>query len=190
MTATEPPVPVAPLGRASARAGEREGTEMPQRHASADELPQLPPFAHLSKQELRCLERLRTNIPVPPGKVLARQGHVCLEFGIVIEGTALVTRDGHEIALLESGQHFGEIGIVRVVPNPVTIVACTAVTLEVMSAQEFRSAYTTMPAFRDHIDNQIARRIATWVGPRPSVPAAQLVRTLLPAHDVDYTLAS
>ena len=71
---------------------------MPQRHASAHELRQLPPFARLSKQELRCLERLRTNIPVPPGKVLARQGHPCLEFGIVIEGTALVTRDGHEIA--------------------------------------------------------------------------------------------
>ena len=106
---------------------------MPQRHASAHELRQLPPFAHLSKQELRLLERLRTNISVPPGTVLARQGHRCLEFGIVVEGTARVTRDGREIALLESGQHFGEIGIVRAVPNPVTIVACTAVTLEVMS---------------------------------------------------------
>ena len=61
---------------------------MPQRHASAHELRQLPPFAHLSKQELRLLERLRTNISVPPGTVLARQGHPCLEFGIVVEGTA------------------------------------------------------------------------------------------------------
>jgi len=163
---------------------------MPQRHASAHELRQLPPFAHLSTQELRCLERLRTNIPVSPGTVLARQGHVCLEVGIVIEGTALVTRDGHEIALLESGQIFGEIGIVRVVPNPVTIVACTAVTLEVMSVAEFHSAYATMPALRDHIENQIDRRIATWLGPRPSVPAAQRVRTVLPADEVGYTLAS
>ena len=163
---------------------------MPQRHASAHELRQLPPFAHLSEQELRCLERLRTNISVRPGKVLARQGQPLLEFGIVIEGTALVTRDGHEIALLESGQHFGEIAIVRAVPNPVTIVACTAVTLEVMSVREFRSAYSTMPALRDHIDDQIDRRIATWLGPRPPDPAAQLVPTLLPAHEVDYTLAS
>ena len=163
---------------------------MPQRHASAHELRELPPFAHLSKQELRCLERLRTAIPMPPGKVLARQGHRCLEFGIVIEGTALVTRDGHEIALLEPGLHFGEIGIVRAVPNPVMIVACTAVTLEVMSAREFRSAYTTMPALRDHIDDQIDRRIATWLGPRPSLLVAQPVRTLLPAYEAGYTLAS
>jgi CRP-like cAMP-binding protein len=163
---------------------------MPQRHASAHELRQLPPFAHLSKQEVRLLDRLRTNIPVPPGAVLARQGHLCQEFGIVVEGTARVTRDGREIALLESGQHFGEIGIVRAVPNPVTIVACTAVTLEVMSVGEFRSAYATMPALRDHIDVQIDRRIATWLGPRPSVPAAQRVRTRPPAHDVGYTLAS
>jgi CRP-like cAMP-binding protein len=157
---------------------------------TATELRQLPPFAHLSTQELRCLERLRSNISVRPGKVLARQGHVCMEFGIVIEGTALVTRDGHEIALLESGQHFGEIGIVCAVPNPVTIVACTAVTLEVMSVREFRSAYGTMPALRDHIDDQIDRRIATWLGPRPSDPASQLVPTLLPAHEEGYTLAS
>jgi hypothetical protein len=68
-------------------------------------------------------------------------------------------------------------------------VACTAVTLEVMSVREFHSAYTTMPALRDHIDDQIDRRIATWLGPRPSDPA-ELVRTLLPAHEVGYTLAS
>jgi potassium-dependent mechanosensitive channel len=148
---------------------------------------QLPLFAHLSEQELRCLDRLRTNISVRPGKVLARQGQLLLEFGIVIEGTAVVTRDGHEIALLESGQYFGEIGLVRAVPNPVTIVACTAVTLEVMSAREFRSAYTTMPALRDHIDHQIERRIATWLGPGSSVPVAPRVRT---ADEVGYTLAS
>jgi CRP-like cAMP-binding protein len=163
---------------------------MPQSNASAYELRHLPPFAHLSKQELRLLERLRANISARPGTVLARQGQLCLEFGIVVEGTARVTRDGREIALLESGQHFGEIGIVRAVPNPVTIVACTAVTLEVMSAREFRSAYATMPALRDHIGVQIDHRIATWLGPRPPVPAAQRIRTLPTAHEVDYTLAS
>jgi CRP-like cAMP-binding protein len=127
---------------------------------------------------------------VPSGKVLARQGHRCLQFGIVIEGTARVTRDGREIALLERGQHFGEIGIVRAVPSPVTIVACTAMTLELMSVQEFRSAYTTMPALRDHIDDEIDRRIATWLRPKPPVSPTQRVRTLLAAHEGGFTLAS
>ena len=163
---------------------------MPPRHASAHQLSELSPFAELSPQELRDLERLRTTIPVPPGKVLARQGHPCREFGIVVEGTTRVTRDGHEIALLEPGQHFGEIGIVRAVPNPVTIVACTPVTLDVMNAREFRSAYTTMPALRDHIDHQIDRRIATWLAPQPTLLTAQPVPTLLPAHEPGYTLAS
>lgn len=163
---------------------------MSPRHASAHELCQLPPFAHLSNQELHRLERLSSKITVPAGTVLARQRHLCRQFGIVIEGTAVVTRDGHEIARLEPGQHFGEIGIVRGVPDRVRIVACTAVTLEVMSVREFRSAYTTMPALRAHIDNTIDLRIATWLGPRPSVPAAGQVRTLLPAYEVDYTLAS
>ncbi len=141
-------------------------------------------------QELRLLEQLRSNISVPPGTVLARQAHPCPEFGIVVEGTARVSRDGHEIALLESGQHFGEIGMVLAVPNPATIVACTSVTLEVMSVREFRSAYATMPALRDHIDVQIDRRIATWLAPRPTVPVTQRVRTLPRTCEVGYTLAS
>jgi CRP-like cAMP-binding protein len=160
------------------------------RHPTVRELGQLPPFAHLSHPELRWVERMRTNIPAPPGKVLARQGDPCLEFVIVVEGTALVTRDGREIALLEPGQHFGEIGIVRAVPSPVTIVACSAVTLEVMSVREFRSAYVAMPALRVHIDHQIDGRIATWLAPTPPVAAAQRVPALLRAHDEGYTLAS
>jgi CRP-like cAMP-binding protein len=163
---------------------------MPQRDASAGELRRLPPFAHLSKQELRLLERLRTNIPVAPGTVLAAQGHLCLDFGILVEGTARVSRDGREIALLGAGQHFGEIGIVRALPSPVTIVACSALTLEVMSVAEFHSAYATMPALRDHVDGQIDRRLATWLGPRPGVPAPRRIRTLPLAHDVGHTVAS
>jgi len=115
---------------------------------------------------------------------------VCREFAIVADGSARVTRDGREIALLQPGEHFGEIGIVRAVPNPVTIVACTAMTLEVMSLREFRSAYTSMPALRDHIDHQIELRTATWLGPLPSAPAPPTVPSPPPAHDGDYTLAS
>ena len=161
-----------------------------QLRASAHELAQLPPFAQLSKRELRFVRSLRSTISVPPGKILVRQGHVCLEFGIVVEGTARVTHDGHEIALLESGEHFGDIGLVRALPHPVGVVACTAVTLEVMSVREFRSAYSAMPALRDCIDVQIDDRIANWSGPRSSVRAADPDRTLAPADETDYTLAS
>jgi CRP-like cAMP-binding protein len=144
---------------------------MSPRHSSADELRRLPPFAQLSDRELLDLERLRTRIPASPGTVLAREGHPCRSFGILIEGTARVTCHGEEVAFLVPGQHFGAAGILRVVANPVTIVACTAMTLEVMSVREFRSAYTTMPALRAHIDAE-----QLWTRLRPD--------------DGRYTLAS
>jgi CRP-like cAMP-binding protein len=153
-------------------------------------LDQRAPFAQLSKQQFRRFAPLWAEIPIAPGTVLAREGRVCREFAIVADGAARVSRDGREIALLRPGDHFGEIGIVRAVPNPATIVACTAMTLEVMSLREFRSAYTTMPAFRDHIDHQIDRRAATWLGPLPSVPAPLPDPSTPPANDGDYTLAS
>ena len=163
---------------------------MPQRHGPAHELSQLPPFVHCSREELRRVERLRTRLSVRPGTVLARQGCQCLEFGVIVEGTACVTRDGHELELLEPGQYFGEIGMVLAVPNPATIVTCSAMRLDVMSRQEFRSAYSTMLSMRVHIACQIDRRIATWLGQRPCVPATLQVRALTTAQSGDYTLAS
>jgi CRP-like cAMP-binding protein len=126
---------------------------------------------------LRSPEQFRTTIPVARGRVLARQGRPCPQFAIVVEGTVQVTRDGRELARLGAGQMFGEIGIVCAVTSPVTIVACTALLLDVMSVREFHSAYTTMPAFRAQVDHEIDDRIATWFG--PCVP-----------FDADYTLAS
>ena len=112
--------------------------------------------------ELRGLARLRTTIPVRAGTVLAREGRPGTEFGVLVEGTALVSRDGRFVALLEPGQSFGEIGLMRAIPNPVTVTACTDVTLAVMNVREFHSAYTTMPAFRAHVDNQMEARLAVW----------------------------
>ena len=134
-------------------------------------LSQLRPFAHLSKPELRRLRRLRTTIAVPTGTVLAREGGPGRQFGVVVDGDALVTRAGHEVTRLDAGQIFGELAIVRGVPHPVTIVATTAMTLELMDVREFHSAYTTMPSLRRHVDHEVDRRLATW-------------------PDVGYTLAS
>jgi len=128
-----------------------------------------------STPELDALAQLATVIPVREGTVLARQGGPCREFALLAEGTAVAIRDRHEIARLDAGQSFGEIGLVRGVPNPVTIVACTSVTLMVMNVGEFRSAHTTMPAFRDRVEHDLERRLVRWVG--PSTPD-------------DYTLAS
>ena len=125
----------------------------------------------------RSPERFRTTIPVAQGRVLARQGRPCQQFAIVVEGPIRVCRDGRELALLDAGQMFGEIGLVHAIASPVTIVADTAVLLDVMSVREFHSAYTTMPAFRASVDHQIDHRIATWLG--PCVPI-----------EADYTLAS
>jgi CRP-like cAMP-binding protein len=108
---------------------------------------------------------------VAAGKVLAREGGAGLEVGIVLDGAARVTRGGREVAWLEPGQGFGAFALVRRAPSPVTIVACTPMTLAVLHVGEFWSAYTTMPEFRDDVDRQIAEHVDAL-------------------HELDYTLAS
>ena len=114
---------------------------------------------------------LGTRIPVPAGKVLAREGRAGLELGIVLDGSARVTRRGHEVGRLEPGDVFGALAIVRGRPSPVTVVACTGMTLAVLHVGEFWSAYATLPGFRDHVDRQIDEHVDAL-------------------HALDYTLAS
>jgi CRP-like cAMP-binding protein len=149
----------------------------------------LPPFVHFSRQHVRRLGQLCATISFASGKVLAQEGEICREFVILVEGTARKISDGHEMGALEAGQHFGELAIVRGIRNPLTIVARTPVTLEVMTTREFLSAYTTMPAFRNHIDSLIDRQLASWsnLTPSPRSPDG----SDLGAADADpYTLAS
>jgi CRP-like cAMP-binding protein len=144
---------------------------------------------YLSRQELRRLGQLCVTVSFESGKVLAQQGHLCREFVILAAGTAREIGDGHEIGALETGQHFGELAIVRGIRNPLTIVARTPVTLEVMTTREFLSAYKTMPALRNHIDNLIDRQLASWSDLTPSPPDPDGPH--LGAPDADpYTLAS
>jgi ATP-binding cassette subfamily B protein len=155
-------------------------------HPSVKELRQLAPFVRLSRQELRRLGQLGVTISFTSGTVLARQGHLCREFVILIEGRAQESSDGHEIAVLEAGQHFGALAIIRGIHNPLTIVARTPVTLKVMTAREFLSAYTTMPPLRTYID----RHLESWSDPTPSWPPDSDGMDLGTADEDPYTLAS
>ncbi len=163
---------------------------MLQRHDTTHQFRELDPFAGCSTKELELVSQLRTTITVDKGTVLARQGHRCLEFVAIVHGVVEVMRDGKGIEHLGPRDHFGEIGIVRHVPNPATIVARTPMRLEVMSVPEFWSAYTVMPSMREHIDREIDRRITTWLGQPLAATDADRADGLTAAASIGYTMAS
>jgi CRP-like cAMP-binding protein len=159
------------------------------RHDTAREYGRLAPFAGCSLRELQRIDGLTTPLCVEPGKVIARQGGVCAEFVVVVSGVATVRRNGHDLEELTSGDHIGEIPLVRNVPHPVTVIARTTMALEVMSVREFRSVYDTCRTVRSHIDRQIDRRVRTWLATPTPAPTPALDDTFVHASaSLEYTV--
>lgn len=102
-------------------------------------------FAGLSKNEIAGLSRLMTEISVPAGKVLVRQGAPGAEFMFIVSGKATVTRNKQKIATLTTGNFVGELSIVAKAPRYATVTADTDMVIKVLTPQEFMSMLDKSP---------------------------------------------
>ena len=120
-------------------------------------------FAGCTRSELGLVSGAATRLTMPAGKVLAREGQVAHEFILVMDGTADVWRDGRKIAELEGGDFFGELGLVRRIPQPATVVAHTPMSIDVIAQREFTVLYSVLGFVRQRIDEELNRRVAKWL---------------------------
>jgi CRP-like cAMP-binding protein len=118
----------------------------------------LPPFVRCSPRELRRVSRLAEVIDVPQGSVLIRQGRPGHEFFTTAAGTANVVRDGRTVAVLECGDHFGELALLHRAPRNATVIATTPVELVVIEERAFHALLSECPTF--------GRRVRKTVGDR------------------------
>ena len=60
-------------------------------------------FSGCSKAELRELAGITTELDVPAGRMLCKEGSAGHDFFVVVDGTATVTVDGEDVAVVEPG---------------------------------------------------------------------------------------
>jgi len=89
------------------------------------ELQALPPFAHLSTEQLREVREHGAWRHVAPGEVLVREGDTGEAFFIVGSGRMIVTKDGEVVGDVGPGEHFGELALLFDAPRAATVVAVT-----------------------------------------------------------------
>jgi CRP-like cAMP-binding protein len=106
-------------------------------------------FADCTDAQCRRLGGLSTVLTVPAGCDLTVQGGHGREFGVIVEGQAVVAVDGHEVARLGAGDHYGELALLD---DPMTsrgrratVTTTVVTTLAVMSVAEFRTLLADMP---------------------------------------------
>lgn len=115
------------------------------RHEADERLRRIPMFSELSKRQLRAVARLMTEVEVPEGRSLIREGTVGREFMIIRDGTAIVRRKGRKIAELGPGDFMGELAVLSGAPRTADVVATSPMTIETLNRREFMSLLDESP---------------------------------------------
>jgi CRP-like cAMP-binding protein len=119
----------------------------------------VPLFSACSKRDLAIVARHVQVLSVPEHSVLTTEGELGDGFFVIIEGRAVVTREGRPVATLRSGGYFGELALLDPAPRDATVVAETPMVVGVLGARVFRAMVRDVPALTDKLLRGMARRL-------------------------------
>ena len=125
-----------------------------------DVLAQVPLFRDLSKKHLQKVASLATQITVPAGQVLIREGEMGHEFIVVLDGEVEIRHGDDVVATLGAGDYAGEIALIEHAPRTATVVAKTPVDLDVIGRREFATLMSDEPEIAETIRATAAERRA------------------------------
>jgi len=131
-------------------------------HLIRDDLRELPLFAEASRSELAVIRRQLTMLHVPAGRVLVHEDARGDEFMILVEGEAVVTQGGHQIATLGRGDLVGEMALLQEHGRGrrnATVTALTDIVLYAGSPSEFRRILETAPSVAEKVRQTVAARL-------------------------------
>jgi MFS family permease len=105
-------------------------------------------FAPLPPPAIERIVGSLRRVEVPAGEVLIRQGDVGDRFLMILHGDVRVSRNGEVIAERTSGDHIGEIALLRDVPRTATVTTTTPTELLILDRDPFLEAVTGHPQSR------------------------------------------
>lgn len=118
-------------------------------------------FAGCTPKQRQRLDSLATVVTVPAGRDLTVQGQRGREFGVVLDGEAIVEIDGTEVARLGSGDHYGELALLDDAHRRrATVTTLTETTVAAMSVREFQQLLHEMPEIANRIMQSALARTA------------------------------
>jgi CRP-like cAMP-binding protein len=120
----------------------------------------VPLFSQCSKKELDAVARETDTRMFAAGTTIIRQGEAGDAFYVLLDGRAVVRRNGRKVGELHAGDYFGELALLDPAPRNADVVAVSpSVTLAILSQQSFRSVMRTVPAANERLLAGLSRRI-------------------------------
>jgi CRP-like cAMP-binding protein len=129
------------------------------RQAHLDNLATVPLFAACSKKELQAVAKASDEVELPAGRDLCEQGAIGREAFVIMEGEAVVRRNGRKVATLGPGDCFGELALLDHGPRTATVTAATDMRVLVLGAREFAGIIDEVPSIGNKLLKALAGRI-------------------------------
>ncbi len=126
---------------------------------TAEHLAQVPLFSACSKKDLQLIAKAAEEVTVKAGKVIVEENKPGHEFFLILDGVATVKRGDQKLAVLETGQYFGELALLDRGPRTATVIAETDMTLAVLGQREFVGVIEGVPDIAYKILTIMARRL-------------------------------
>jgi len=121
----------------------------------------VPLFAEASPDDLAALAAAATEVEIPPGRTIVRQGDPANGLFVIVEGRCHVVRDGAVLATLGPGEWFGELAVLDRGPRVASVVADAPSRLLALSAWDAERLLLERPPLALGVARTLASRLRT-----------------------------
>jgi CRP-like cAMP-binding protein len=126
----------------------------------ASRLKNITVFADLGEEALNKIAGLASEVSVPAGKELVREGDYSYDLLAIEEGTAKVERGGEHLADLKAGDVIGEMGVLEKAQRTATVTATSPMVLVTMDRWDVKRLAKQAPSVVDELKALIEQRRA------------------------------
>jgi CRP-like cAMP-binding protein len=120
----------------------------------------IPLFEACSQAELARIATITTQVDVPDGEVLIREGETGELFFVLVKGSAEVRKGTRRIATLEAGDFAGELALLTDAPRTATVTTTSPVTALRATRKGFSALLETSPRIQQKVLRALAGRLA------------------------------
>jgi CRP/FNR family transcriptional regulator, cyclic AMP receptor protein len=120
----------------------------------------IPLFEACSQAELARIATITTQVDVPDGEVLIREGETGELFFVLVKGSAEVRKGTRRIATLGAGDFAGELALLTDAPRTATVTTTSPVTALRATRKGFSALLETSPRIQQKVLRALAGRLA------------------------------
>lgn len=129
------------------------------RRSAGGHLAAVPLFSTLAKRDLSQVAKVATRVDVQAGHTLVEQGTSGHEFFVILDGEAVIRRNGRRVATLGTGDHFGELALLDRGERSASVTAKTDMKILVLDQQDFHGVVESIPGMGYKLLKAMALRL-------------------------------